>query len=183
MTPADVQAMINQAYEQVDAIDWSRWVPDQRDRLLTHRVTGDKPPLTLLMVADYVNFYAWVWQRKPPGEEVEWVTSRLIDLWTRSFIYMDYSGMRDVLAKIVLFAAIWEHPQREAIQTILRKALPEGSYGELEQRPQVPPGEAGSEVSDPQTDKIMRDSQLQNKLFIDVLRHMAGLPSRPPGFF
>jgi hypothetical protein len=69
MTPADVQAMINQAYEQVDAIDWSRWVPDQRDRLLTHRVTGDKPPLTLLMVADYVNFYAWVWQRKPPSEE------------------------------------------------------------------------------------------------------------------
>lgn len=47
MTPADVQAMINQAYERVDAIDWSRWVPDQRDPLLTHRVTEDKPPLTL----------------------------------------------------------------------------------------------------------------------------------------
>lgn len=183
MTPADVQTMINHAYEQVDAIDWSRWVPDQRDQLLTQRVTEDKPPLTLSMVADYVNFYAWVWQRKPPGEEVEWVTNRLIDLWTRSWIYMDYSGMRDVLAKIVLFAAIWKHPQREAIRAILRKALLVGSYSELGQRPEVPPGEADSEVSDTQVDKIMRDSQMQAKLFGDLLRQMAGLPGKPPGFF
>jgi hypothetical protein len=32
-------------------------------------------------------------------------------------------------------------------------------------------------------DQAIRDSNLQNKIFIDTIRNMAGFPSKPPGFF
>jgi hypothetical protein len=173
----NIETLINQAYERMDSFDWSRWVPEQGDQQLTTRMVMSKPPLTLKMVVRYLSFYAWVWEKVPPPEEVERVKGRLIAVWMNSWVYMDDAIMREVLVKDALWVDIVRLPpqEQETIRTMLRRHMPEGVYSELESQPTVSTGTTPG-LPDAQVEKRMRDSQLRASAVQDVLRQMTRLP-------
>lgn len=165
ITAQEVDSMMARAQEQVRA----GWMPSRGDYLST-LVTEDKPPLTTTAVEMYVGFYAWLWRREPPPEEVSAVRSRLqTDSYT-AFARMDFSIRDAVLARCALWTQIQERSEeeQEAIRSFLVEGTDPGTYPETEGRPGEP--EAGT------LDEARKQAAATHDQVMDTLQNWPELP-------
>jgi hypothetical protein len=159
ITASRVEAMIVAARERVQ----NNWTPP--GRTLNGLIAGDVRPLTTGAADMYLDFYSWVWGRKPSEEEREQVLRRLRDVPVAA----EWS-LRDA---VLTTCALWEQIQelsaqdQQMIREFLHREIGPGSYPEL-QTPRV--------TAAPAFEQAQRDSAGQHNAVMQALRNWPGLP-------
>lgn len=168
VTATDIESITSAAEERLRA----GWMPSPKGTYLSTLVTTDQPPLTTGAVDMYLNFYAWLWGREAPPEEVERVMKRLREDSYTAWARMDFSLRDAVLATCALWAEILEQPEerQEAIRSFLQRGTKPGSYPEVEARSEP------ETTTDGNVDEFRKQDAERHRTVMQVLQTGPGPP-------
>jgi hypothetical protein len=173
---AGADELVEWAERAAASIDWSGWVADPADPLVSPRWFNDAPPLTLSLTVDYAAFEAWLAGRARAASDVERVQAELAERWTNAAVYDDFGRVNDVLAGVLLWGAVQGLPaeRREAVrQAVIARR--EAQAASAAAAPAAEPGPGAVDVGE-----AMETSALRFKFLQDMLAQQAASGFQPP---